>query len=188
VNLLSKLPSRGHSQGLWVDSTSGVLGGSGSSTFQHRHDNGEQEPGSLTGASLSTRHQIATSISNRHRVLLHGSGSGVSAKLSVAAEVLTNSFGGVLINRIGATIPRYLNGDFVIVVKVDPGGLAVSASEESAFQARIGLYVAVVTTLIGAGPVVAVVSAVTSATDEEIMGTCPVRKMPFRDRSSKTEM
>mmetsp|Transcript_20718 Transcript_20718/g.58774 ORF Transcript_20718/g.58774 Transcript_20718/m.58774 type:complete len:200 (-) Transcript_20718:492-1091(-) len=105
VNLLSKLASGCHHQGLGINTTPRALRRRAATVLQHGHDDGEQKACCLSGTSLGTSHQVATNVTNRHRVLLHRSGPGVSTELGVAVKVFADGFWVVFIDRLRAAIP-----------------------------------------------------------------------------------
>mmetsp|Transcript_20121 Transcript_20121/g.41456 ORF Transcript_20121/g.41456 Transcript_20121/m.41456 type:complete len:499 (-) Transcript_20121:512-2008(-) len=129
VNLLSKFAGWGHDQGLRVYLATSVIRRITSTAAKHGHDDGEEETGSFTTTGLGTGHQITTGDSNRTRILLDRSGSGVTTELGTLVEFLSDGLNRIGVDGIGSILSGNFNGDFVVVVKVDSGGLVLTSVE-----------------------------------------------------------
>ncbi|GKT40846.1 uncharacterized protein ColSpa_01026 [Colletotrichum spaethianum] len=104
--------------------------------------NGEKETTSLSGTSLSTSHKIATAHNDRDRVLLDGGGNLVASHLDVADEVVVERGVGEGEDGLRDVVSRSLDGDVVVLLKVDTGlllGCVVDTSaEELALDTGVG--------------------------------------------------
>lgn len=93
--------------------------------------------------SLSTSHEITATHDNGDRVLLDGSRVFVASKSDVGDEMVIERRGGELGDGFGNLMARSLDGDIVILVEIDTGGLdgasvRIGGTEELTLEAGVG--------------------------------------------------
>ena len=164
LDLARQLASGSQHQALRVGpSTPDATRGLGAAVAKHGDDDGEEESCGLATAGLSAGHQITIGRGDGDAPLLHRRGLGVAAELHVAEEVFADGLGGVDLDGVGHVGARGLHRDVVVVVEVDAGGLLDVALEQLALEPLVGPHVAVVASLVAAGPSIAVAAATTVA-------------------------
>lgn len=106
-------------------SREGVSGGGGSSRSvgEGSGEDGEEETTSLTGTGLSTGHQVSALSHNGDRIFLNGGGGGVEGEADVLEKSRVERRVGELSDRLGDTLSGSLDGDRLVLVKVDTGVL-----------------------------------------------------------------
>lgn len=115
---------KGSGVGLLVHvSRASRLWGGGGTVEEGLGQNGEEESSGLTRTGLGTGHQVSASSNNGDRVLLDGGGLVVSSKLDVSQQVLLEGRRGESVDGLGHVVTGGLDGNLVVVIKVDTGGL-----------------------------------------------------------------
>ncbi|KAL7486931.1 hypothetical protein ACHAW6_012527 [Cyclotella cf. meneghiniana] len=115
----------------------------GSSVSQHGDDDGKEESGSLSRSGLRARHEIAGGAGDGNAPFLNRRGLGVSAQLDVAIEIFGDDGGIKHFDGVGNVGAARLDGDGIVIVEVDAGGLLDLLFEELAFEPFVGAEIAV---------------------------------------------
>lgn len=134
-------------------------------------ENGEEETTSLARTSLSASHQIAAAHDDGDGVLLHWGWVGVSGKRDVGNQVVVQRRVGEGEDGLGHVLTRGLDGDVVILLKVDTSvllGRIILGTEELALNARVGrarhMFSVMPATIPGASSCASAASAASAAT------------------------
>lgn len=142
-DLRSQLAGGGENEGGGVGlagaTHTGALGERSGATLKELGENGEEETTSLSGTSLGTSHQVTVVTDNGDGVLLHGSRLGVLGELNVLEEKGVQRRAGESEDGIGDVVAGGLDGDVVVLFKVDTGALAllVFSTVQLTLQARV---------------------------------------------------
>jgi hypothetical protein len=128
-DLRGQLTGRGKNQGRGVGlagaASTGLLGEGSRSTLEELRENGEEETTSLSGTSLGTSHQITIVADNGDGVLLDGGRLNVLGELNVLEEEGVQRGAGEGQDGLGDVVTGSLNGDVVVLLKVNTGALAL---------------------------------------------------------------
>lgn len=103
--------------------------------------NWEQETTSLSGTSLGTSHQIATTHDNWDGVLLNWGWDLVMSEVNVAEEMVVQRRVGELEDWLGDIVSGSLDWDIIVLLKVDTSlllGWVVGDTEELALHTGVG--------------------------------------------------
>jgi hypothetical protein len=130
-DLRNELTSGGEDQGsrvrLALTTIAELAGGlsrhRGRACLEGLRENGKQETTSLSGTSLSTRHEIATVHHNGNGVLLDGSRGLIASELDVRNQVVIQRGVREGIDRLGNVVTGCFDGDIVVVGEVDTSAL-----------------------------------------------------------------
>lgn len=140
-------------------------------------EDGEEETTSLSRTSLSASHQVTAAHDDGDGVLLHWSWVGVSSKRDVGDQVVVQRRVGEGKDRLRNVLTGSLNGDVVVLLKVDTGvllGWIIVGTEELALNARVGRarhVFSVLPATIPRAPSLASAATATSATSSMRTGT-----------------
>lgn len=146
VNLRDKLTGGGQNQrgGIGLALAAKLTGSTGrdgrGAVDESLREDGEEETTSLAGTGLGASHQITATHDDGDGVLLDGSRNLVAGHLDVAAEVLIQRGGGELVNSLGDIATGGLDGDVVVLLKVDTGvllGRVVGSTKELTLDSRV---------------------------------------------------
>jgi hypothetical protein len=115
--------------------------GSGRTVLESLGENREEETTSLSGTSLGTSHEITATHDNGNGVLLDRSGDNIASELNVGDQVVVQRGVSELGDGLGNVVTRRLNGDIVVVGKVNTSlllGGVIGDTEELALHAGVG--------------------------------------------------
>jgi hypothetical protein len=133
--------------------------GSGGTVLESLREDREKETTSLSGTGLGTSHEITATHDNGDRVLLDRGGDNIAGELNVGDQVVVQRGVGELSNGLGDVVTGGLNGNVIVVGKVNTSlllGGVVGNTEQLTLHAGVG----------GTGNVLAVAPlAIARATD-----------------------
>ena len=147
VNLGNQLTGRGQDQRGWVSLAlaskvaTGTCWGWGWAVDESLGQNWEQETTSLSGTSLGTSHQIATTHDNWDGVLLDWGWDLVVGEVDVAEEMVVQGRVGELEDWLGDIVSGSLDWDIIVLLEVDTSlllGWVVGDTEELALHTGVG--------------------------------------------------
>lgn len=117
--------NQGRGVGLAGAASTSLLGEGSRSTLEKLRKNREEETTSLSRTSLGTSHQITIVADNRDGVLLDGGRLSVLGELNVLEEEGIQRRAGEGQDGFGDIVTGSLNGDIVVLLKVNTGALAL---------------------------------------------------------------
>eukprot|EP00050_Salpingoeca_kvevrii_P012969 m.26036 g.26036 ORF g.26036 m.26036 type:complete len:636 (-) comp4524_c0_seq1:67-1974(-) len=107
--------------------------------FEEALDDGEEKTSRLARAGLGAGHEVALVGDNGDRVLLDGRGLEVVGELEVVVKNLAELHVGKLLNVLGDVVAGGVDGDVLVLVKVDASVLAAEQLGLDALIARAKL-------------------------------------------------
>jgi len=156
--------------------------------LEHGHDDWEEESCGFSGTSLRTSHEVTSSMTNGHGVFLYWSRLGISTKLGIPHQLLSNCFNGVHIDGIRNVITSSLDGDIIIVVKVDSRFLNVIPPEKRSLQTRIGFRITVESTFVDTRTSAAIPSTTASTAISTSYATTSITTTVYTFLSSRVRI
>jgi hypothetical protein len=115
--------------------------GSGGTVLESLREDREKETTSLSGTGLGTSHEITATHDNGDRVLLDRGGDNIAGELNVGDQVVVQRGVGELSNGLGDVVTGGLNGNVIVVGKVDTSlllGGVVGNTEQLTLHAGVG--------------------------------------------------
>jgi len=115
--------------------------GSGGTVLESLREDREKETTSLSGTGLGTSHEITATHDNGDRVLLDRGGDNIAGELNVGDQVVVQRGVGELSNGLGDVVTGGLNGNVIVVGKVDTSlllGGVIGNTEQLTLHAGVG--------------------------------------------------